>query len=160
MGRIVLAVVGLAVMAGCQYASTEMTEAERGDIAAAVSEVATQNWRAWLAQEDVDEVLSVSSDWAGTPWSGTSSLDAMRNDMAVHWDRWDYDQNVEYDWDVNVLAPNVAAAKLTTDYVRTDVDGIVQNWTVNWATVWMLEDGEWKLLMAKNHWIEKEPAGG
>ncbi|MDH3292258.1 MAG: hypothetical protein OEO20_15165 [Gemmatimonadota bacterium] len=160
MRRIVFAAFALTVAAACQPATTDLTEAQRAEIVAAVSQVATDNWRAWLAQEDVDEVLSVSSDWAGTPWSGTSSLDQMRSDMGLHWDRWDYDQDVEYDWDVWVLAPNVAAAKMTTDYVRTDVSGTVQEWTVNWATVWVLEDGAWKMLLAKNDWIEKEPAGG
>ncbi len=160
MRRIVLAACALGVVAGCQYAATEMTDAEREEIAAAVSEVATQNWRAWLAQEDVAEVLSSSSEWAGTPWGGSSSLDELREGMSGHWERFDYNQDVEYDWDVLVLAPNVAAAKTTTDYVRTNVDGTVQEWTVNWATVWVIEDGQWKLLMAKNHWIAKEPAGG
>jgi len=160
MRRIVFAAFALTVSAACQPATTDLTEAQRAEIVTAVSQVATDNWRAWLAQEDVDEVLSVSSDWAGTPWSGTSSLDQMRNDMALHWDRWDYDQDVEYSWDVKVLAPNVAAAKMTTDYVRTDASGTVQQWTVNWATVWVLEDGAWKMLLAKNDWIEKEPAGG
>lgn len=156
MYRVVIAAFALTVLPACQPAA-ELTDAEREEIASTIAEIATANWQAWVAQKDVDEVMRVSSDWAGTPWSGTSSLDDMRDDMSLHWDRWDYDQDVEFNWDVTVLAPNVAAAKLTTDFVRTDEAGTTQEWTVNWATVWLLEDGEWKLLVAKNHWIAKEP---
>lgn len=158
MYRVVFAAFAIAVLAACQPTG-EMTDTQRDEIAATVAQIATDNWRAWLAQQDVDAVMRVSSDWAGTPWSGTSSLDQMRDDMSLHWDRWDYSQDVEYNWDVTVLARNVAAAKLTTDFVRTDDAGSMQEWTVNWATVWVLEDGEWKLLVAKNHWMPKGEVG-
>jgi hypothetical protein len=38
-------------LAACQPTATEMTDVERAEIAVAVSLVATENWRAWLAQE-------------------------------------------------------------------------------------------------------------
>jgi len=124
MRRLTLSVLSLAMLAACQPATTELTEEQKAEIETTVKQIATENWRAWLAQEDVNQVMSVNSDWAGTPWDGTSSPQELRASLLSHWENWDYQQDVDIEWDVMVLAPNVVAARAMTDYIRNGLDPI------------------------------------
>jgi hypothetical protein len=73
----------------------------------------------------------------------------MRERQRDLWARWDYEQTPAPDWEVMVLAPNVAAAKGTAELTRTDTTGLVQRYVTDWAHVWVKEGGEWKMLVAK-----------
>jgi hypothetical protein len=65
------------------------------------------------------------------------------------WARWDYEQTPAPVWEVRVLAPDVAAVKGTIELTRTDTTGLTQSYVSDWAHVWIVEDGEWKILVAK-----------
>ena len=56
------------------------------------------------------------------------------------------------DWEVLVLGPKAAAVKGTGRLTRADSTGSVRTQITDWAEVWILEEGVWKILVAKEAW--------
>jgi hypothetical protein len=146
----VLVVLGLAYfLYRTPTGSPEMTKAEIAQIEAEVRQAATDQMNTWIAQEDLDAHVADHSGWAGNPWGGTRTLEQMRDRQEALWARWDYEPVSPPDWEVWVLAPDVAAVKGTVQLTRTDTAGVVQTYLSDWAHVWIIEEGEWKILLAK-----------
>ena len=134
-----------------------MTDAQIAGIEAAVRQAADQQHNTWIAQEDLDAHVSDHSAWAGAPWSGSPTLEDMRDRQEEHWARWDYEPVAPPPWEVRVLGPEVAAVKGTVARLtRTDTTGLVQTFTASFAHVWVVEDGQWKVLLARENWVPIE----
>lgn len=129
--------------------AVEMNETEIARIQTEVRAAATEQHNTWISQEDITAHVASHSAWAGNPWGGTRTLEQMRERQSEVWARWDYAQTPAPTWEVRVLAPDVAAVKGTAELTRTDTTGLVQTYVADWAHVWVLEGGEWKILVAK-----------
>lgn len=150
VGAAIFAVIALLYVATVpNVAPAEMTEAEIARIVAEVRAAATEQHDTWISQEDLTAHVSSHSAWAGNPWGGTRTLDQMRERQRNMWARWDYDQTSAPAWEVRVIGPDVAAVKGSLELTRTDTTGLVQTYTADWAHVWIIEDGVWKILVAK-----------
>jgi len=152
MRRITLAAVSLAFLAtACQPATTELTDEQKADIAAAVEQAATESFNVWL-QEDVEGTLETFSFQMGAPWANWESRDEARSFYENSFELFDYEQISTSGWDVHVLAPNVAGATATYEFTRADSAGTVVNRGGRFTTVWVLEDGSWKMISAGQYW--------
>jgi hypothetical protein len=149
MGRILLTgAVACLLAAGCQPATTELTDAQKAEIEEAVKQASTDLWAAWVAQEDVDEYLSHTSNWV-VPWGGFASVDALRSSILGTWERQNWEIRDLGEVEVLVLGTDAAALKATAVCVVTDTAGTAQELTQDYAGVWVREDGHWKLLMSR-----------
>ena len=54
------------------------------------------------------------------------------------------------------MGPEAAAVKATLTLARSDTLGVVRTHISDWAEVWIIEEGEWKLLVASEStdWID------
>ncbi len=147
MRRLAFAAVSLAFLAtACQPATTELTEEQKAEIEGAVIQ-AYEGWNdAWAAQESVDDFMGHFHDWAVSPLSGWESVDALRAGTSEWWARYHSWEMELGETRVLVLGPDVAALEGTQVSVVTDTSGTVVEWTQRLTTVWVLRDGQWKLL--------------
>ena len=145
-----IAVSGLVLLAGCQAPPAEMTEAEIAQIEAEVGAVAEDWVQYYSSEDDLDQYMINLSDWAGAPWPNSWSLDQLRSTISNGWARWDYDLIEQLDTQVRVLAPNVAAVIQRYRETRTDTAGVVQIRDYDDYHVWVLEEANWKMLLAKS----------
>ena len=144
-------------LTGCQAPpSGEMTPEQVAEIEAAVKQAATDQMNIWLAQEDLDAHVADHSGWAGNPWGGTRTLEQMREQQAGFWEQYDWAIVDPPEWEVRVLGPEAAAVKGTLTLTRTDTAGVVRTHISDWAEVWVVENGRWKILVAKDgfEWVE------
>jgi mannose-6-phosphate isomerase-like protein (cupin superfamily) len=65
------------------------------------------------------------------------------------WEQYDWAVLNPPDWEVRVLGPEAAAVKTTLEMTRTDTSGVVVHHYADWSEVWVIEDGRWKLLIAR-----------
>ena len=130
-------------------APTEMSQAQIDQIETAVKQAATDQMNTWIAQEDLDAHVADHSDWAGNPWSGARSLQQMRDRQERGWAQYDWAVLAPPEWEVRVLGPEAAAVKGTLEMTRTDTAGVVFRHFADWAQVWVVEEGLWKLLVAR-----------
>jgi hypothetical protein len=157
LGALVLAGLAFLFFTAGGTSLPEMTDTQIAGIQAAVRQAADAQHNTWIAQEDLDAHVSDHSAWAGAPWSGSSTLGDMRSRQEEHWARWDYEPVDPPQWEVRVLGPEVAAVRGTVERItRTDTTGVVQNFTASFAHVWVVEDGRWKILLARENWVPIE----
>jgi hypothetical protein len=126
-----------------------MTPEQIAEIEAAVKQAATDQMNTWLAQEDLDAHVADHSAWAGNPWNGAITLEEMRERQARFWEQYDWAVVDPPEWEVRVLGPEAAAVKGTLEMTRTDTAGVVLRYYAHWAELWVVEDGRWKLLIAR-----------
>jgi len=138
----------LALLAACQPATTELTDAQKAEIEAAVLEASVAYTEVYHG-EDVDGYMSYSSDWAGTPWGCCETLADLRSFAQTEWDRWDFESFENGEMKVMVLGPDAAAVAFTQMQVRVDSAGVRQETAHELTFVWVREAGQWKLLVAK-----------
>jgi len=148
MRRVVAAALTMVLLSACQSTTTELTERQKAEIEESVKRAASEYIDLWFAQDDMEAYMSRHSDWAGTPW-GFGSLNALRSYTEQYWERWDFEVGEAGEMEVMVLGPDAAAVNWTTTYVRIDTAGDRQERTVSFAHVWVREDGQWQLLLAK-----------
>jgi hypothetical protein len=150
MSRTLLPAMLVAVVA-CQPATMEMTDGQRAEVEAAVTQAAAEYNAQWRGQEDLDGYIAYASDWAGTPWGCCQTLDDLRTMATSSWERWDIESVEDDEMKVMVFSPDAAAVTSTGTSVRVDTAGVRQDQTFHIATLWVREAGQWKLLIAKNH---------
>ena len=148
MRRLAFAVVSLALLAACQPATTELTDAQKAEIEAAVLEASVAYTDVFHA-EDSDGYMSYNSDWAGTPWGCCETLDDLRSSVQTDWDRWDFESFENGEMEVMVLGPDAAAVAFTQMQVRVDSAGVRRETAHKLAFIWVRDAGQWKLLVAK-----------
>jgi hypothetical protein len=136
--------------------SAEMTADQIAEIEAAVIAAAEGQNRAWRSEQDMDEYMSYHSGWAGSPWPSFGSLDELRTRMTSNWARWDVEGVGQKEWEVRVLAPDVAAVKGTWQITQTDTAGLVRVFDTQDAHVWVLEESGWIMLVATETWTRIE----
>jgi hypothetical protein len=147
MRRLALAALSLAFLAtACQPATTELTDAQKAEIEQAVIQAYEGWWNAWTAHENVDDYMGYFHDWAIAPLAGFASVEALRSSSLEVWDgdrSWEAEVG---DARVLVLGPAAAALEGAAVSVVTDTSGASVEWTQRLTTVWVLQDGQWKLL--------------
>ena len=156
MRRLALAVLSLAFLAtACQPAATELTEEQKAEIEEAVAQAAIAHGVSWRAQEDIDEYMSYASDWGFVPWN-YESPDDWRSLTLRFWERWDWESHENRDVQVLVLGPDAAAVQMIGVGVIRDTAGVAVDRTSHIKQVWVREAGEWKLLVARNAFTDRE----
>ncbi len=148
MRRLFTAVLALVLFSACRSTTYELTEGQKAEIEEAVKRAASEYLDLWFAQDDLETYMGKHSDWAGTPW-GFGSLNALRSYTEQFWQRWDFEVGDPGEMEVLVLGPDAAAVAWTTRYVRIDAAGERQERTVSFAHLWVRQEGQWKLLLAK-----------
>ena len=158
MSRLTLSVLSLAFLAACQPATTELTEEQKTEIAEAVTQVNADYWAAWARMEDFDEYAGYYSDHSGHfPLVGFESLEAHRSSVMEVWGglrTWEIQQ---MELGVLVLGPDEAFLGGSAVSLLTDTTGASVEWAQNFATVWVGEDAEWKLVAAPVFTEVREP---
>jgi hypothetical protein len=149
MCRFVLAAFALTVLAGCQPATTELTEEQRAAIAAELNAIHTDMWDAWRAA-DYDQ---------GVSYFKTEGLQ-----FAYEGAVYDY-SGFEELW--RPLFENIASQVITIaesqttvlsqdavcivdagTYTVTDVDGVTTpEESFAFTGIWVNHEGEWKLSL-------------
>ena len=161
MPRLALAAVSLAfLVTACQPARTELTDAEKAEIERAVIQAYQGYWNAWSAQESVDDYMGYYHDWAVSPLAGYESIKAVRSDALESWAyyrRWEVELG---ETRVLVLGPDVAVLEGASVSVVTDITGIVVEWTQRANWVWVLRDGQWKIVTGGFPLSRQRPLAG
>ena len=157
MRRSALAVLSLVFLAACQPATTELTDAQKVEIEQAVIQAYQGYWNVWTAQESVDGYMGYFHDWAVSPLDGFESIAAVRAETL---ELWAYYRSWEVELGetrVLVLAPDVAVLEGTSVSVVTDITGLVMEWTQRSSWVWILRDGQWKIVTGGFHINQQFP---
>ena len=156
MRRLAFVVLSLVFLAtACQPATTELTEEQKAQIAAAVME-ASAAYTAVHHAEDLDGYMSYNSDWAKSPWGCCATIDDLRSFILAQWDRWDWESWETGEMKVMVLGPDAAVVDFTEMQVQVDTAGVRRETANELAFLWVREAGQWKLLVAKQH---SQPVG-
>jgi hypothetical protein len=142
----------LVVFAACQPATMELTDEQKAEIEQSVRAAVLEAWASWYDQADIDDYVSHHSDWAGSPWgcSGCETLEGLGTAVQDYWNQWDIDSHEDGEVDVMVLGPDAAAAKIISNIAMTDTAGVHREWQYNQAMLMVRENGQWKLMVAKN----------
>jgi hypothetical protein len=150
MRRLTLSVLSLAFLAGCQPATTELTEEQKAEISQEVEQAFAAFWSSFHQEADIAELISYASGWAGSPWGCCGSLEAARSYGQQWWARLDHESVDDGDMSVMVLGPDAAAVRMISDVVTVDSAGVRWEGTYDQAAVMVRETGQWKLLVLKN----------
>jgi hypothetical protein len=161
MPRFAFATVALAFLAAaCQPATTELTDAQRAEIEQAVIQAYQGYWNVWTAQESVDDYMGYFHDWAVSPLDGFESIAAVRAETLELWAYY-------HSWDVElgetrvlVLGPDVAVLEGASVSVVTDITGIAMELTQRSSWVWVLRDGQWRIVTGGFHINRQRPLRG
>ena len=157
MRRCALAVLSLAFLAACQPATTELTDAQKAEIEQAGIQAYQGFWNAWTAQQSVDDYMGYFHDWAVSPLDGYESIAAVRSEALELWAYY-------LSWEVElgetrvlVLGPDVAVLEGTSVSVVTDITRIVMEWRQKSSWVWILRDGQWRIVTGGFHIHQQRP---
>lgn len=146
MRRIVFAAFALTVLAACQPATTELTDEMKAEITEAVRQVNADYWAAWARMENFDAYAAYYSNHsADFPLVEFGSREEHRSAVIPIWDglhTWEIQQ---MELGVRVLSPDEAFLAGSTVSLLTDTAGVTVVWEQDWANVWILEEGRWKL---------------
>jgi hypothetical protein len=145
-------ILSLAVVAAaaCQPVTTELTEAQKTEIAAHITALNSEYWDAWRAA-DWDRgmgyyVNSPDFIWAagGVVYLGYAALDATRPQFG-------YVANQTFtfgDTRVAVLSADAATVTALGTWSQTDTAGVTgPERDFAWTALWALHDGEWKMQL-------------
>jgi len=160
MRHLALAVLSLAFLAACQPAATELTDAQKAEIEQAVIQAYQGYWNAWSAQESVDDYMGYYHDWAVAPLDGYESVEAVRSGTLESWAyflSWEVELG---ETRVLVLGPDVAVLEGVSVSVLTDITGMVLELTQRSNWVWVLRDGQWRIVTGGFHINQQRPLRG
>ncbi len=166
MRRLVLATVCPAFLAACQPATSELTEDEVAAIAETVTDLQARVWDA-VERVDVDDFMALWHDARettavvdGLALPSNSTYEMFLNASGIFnnpaspetalllfWPSTRSHEVTIGDSRITVLAPNVVHVMERGRFVWTDTSGTVwpeQGFTQ--STVWVLRDGDWKML--------------
>lgn len=136
----------LLLVAACQTAPPEMTEAEKADLIESANQAAADMFAAFDA-EDITTYLSYYSDWTEYPSTGYPIRSEMPDRMRRSWsDRFE-DRHTELG-QVNgiVLGPDAVAIERIDVSTATNAEGIRVEQTWVGRQLWSKASGEWKVL--------------
>ncbi len=162
MRRLTLAVLSVAFLAACQPATTDLTEEQRAAIVAAVGE-ATAGWIDAVENVDLDAWLAYwhpegQSYYVDDPamflnrMTVVPTVEAMRE----YWQqaftvRTAQDIVVEEEYPAVISADAVLHVARGT-YTVTDTTGTTEPAPISWTTLWVLHNGQWKILHYHQSW--------
>jgi hypothetical protein len=150
MRRLALAAMSLTLLAACQPETTQLTEAERAEIADTVNALHSASWDAWRAV-DLDRALSYldsSSDlwWAegGQVLHGYAEVDSHFREASATVSSFNITIT---DSRTLVLAADAVAVLQQGRFSVTDSAGVTspeQSFVM--SATWVQRSGEWKVL--------------
>ena len=147
MRRFALAALALAFVAACQPGNTELTEAQKADIAAQVDTINSEMWDAWRAG-DFDRGASYLDPatlvfaYEGTMF-GFATFDEMWRSA---FDNIASQTITVEDSRTTVLAPDAVCIMQAGTYTQTDTSGVTSpEESFAFTGIWVLRDGEWRL---------------
>jgi ketosteroid isomerase-like protein len=152
MRRIVLAAFALTVLAACQPATTELTDQQRGELAAEVELLHGQFWDEWRAA-DVHGGMSYylnSPEFAfameGQLLNGFEATHDVVHEMFTNI----ASQTITFaESQTAVLAPNVVYVREQGVYSLTDTLGVTgPEMAFAFTANWVRSNGEWKIYFA------------
>ena len=161
MRRFVLAAFALIVFAACQPATTELTDVQRGEIAAEVNLRLDALWDE-LKQPDFDRLVTFFHQTPGSfsvsngtfdEWSAASDS-ASRAALA----EWEDQVLTVSETRTVVLSPDVVyTMRVGTDSItlRSGEATPTRPWA--WTNLWVHRDGEWKVMYT--HGSHPSPVG-
>ena len=149
MRRVALAALSFAFLAGCQAATTELTDEQKAEIAAEVNAINTEFWGAWR-QGDFDRGMSYyynSPDLAlayeGVVDYGYAEIEAKYRPGMANVASQDIAITSS---ETTVLAPDVVCTMDAGTYAVTDTNGVTGPQSAFAVTlIWVLRGGEWKI---------------
>ena len=163
MRRFVFAAFALTVFAGCQAATTELTEERKAEIVAEIRQVYS-GWLTTLDPINFDATLSYMHPapedyFVGEPAQWVNLLSVYPNTDRVReaWEpimaqRRSQTQTVSEEY-FAVLSENIALHILEGTYAITDTLGNTTDPDQNSLTsVWVRHEGEWKMLHMHQSW--------
>ena len=147
MRRFVFALFAVTVFVACQPASIELTDNQKGEIAAEVELLHGQMWAAWN-ETDLDRAMSYyrnSPDivWAddGELMKGWTTINDMVQSLTIESQAVTFNESK-----TTVLALDVVHVVDQGTYVVTSTDGATgPETTFATSILWVLRNGEWKL---------------
>ena len=154
MYRFVVAVFVLTVIVACQQTTTELTDYQRGEIAAEVELVHGQFWDAW-SETDFERGMSYFLDspeftfaFQGQMISGYSSFSDFFESAFANV----ASQAISIaESKTTVIAADVVSVTIQGTYAPTDTAGVSAPASAfAFTTVWAQRDGEWKVYVASN----------
>ena len=149
MHRIVLAACAVTVLAACQPASIELTDYQKGEIAAEVELINGQFWEAWRAV-DVERGMSYylnSPDFTvaldGQLVHGYAEFDNLARSLFANI----ASQSITVrESQTTVMAPDVVCVIERLAYTQTDNAGATgPEYTAAFTSMWVRRDAEWKV---------------
>ncbi len=163
MRRILFAAFAPIMLAGCQPAVVELTDAAKAEVAAEVDAAASEWWNAWAAV-DHDRGMALYADVPEAAWVGDEqnlyTVAAMNEAWAGVWGADRQQQQIDFtDSRTIILAPDIAYTIRRFTAVVTEKDGTVQPQTSGVETlVWVKRNGSWKVLLGhestlKESWL-------
>lgn len=150
MRRAILALT-IAAAVGCRPAGSDLSDTQRTEVTAALSEANAAYWDAWRAA-DWDRGMAFYVDspdfvWAagGVVYFGLAELEAARSGFANV-----ASQTFTFrDTRIIVMAADAASVTATGTWAQTDTAGVTgPTREFAWTAVWILHDGEWKIHLA------------
>ena len=148
MRRIVLAAFALTVLAACQPATTEFTDAERAAIRDTVTQLADVVFEAFRALE-VDRFMApYGSEFI---WAENGVLGTNRDSLVGAWSGVfaGIQEVTSGDWGevhVEVLGPDAAVFTAAFDWTGVDTSGVETEVAGVWTTIWTRTDEGWKII--------------
>jgi uncharacterized protein (TIGR02246 family) len=154
MRRFVLTTFVLSVVLACQPATTELTDQQRGELAAEVELIHGQFWDTWR-ETDLDRGMSYylnSPEYVFTYQGQMVSGYAAFRDLAENAFTGVASQTISFNESrTTVLAPDVVCITDQGTYAATDTEGVTGPASAfAFTTIWVNRDGEWKVHVATN----------
>lgn len=152
MRRFLLVALVPTVLAGCQPAVVELTEAMKAEIVAEVDAAANEWWDAWAAV-DYDRGMAFLEDAPEAAWVGDEenlyTVAGMNDAWEGVWGAdWRHQQIDFTDSRTIVLAPDIVYTIRQYTAVVTDTAGTVLPQTSGVETlVWVKRNGQWRVLL-------------
>ena len=147
MHRLILAAFALTVLAACQPATTELTEEQKGEIAAEVQLLHDQYWDAWR-ETDKDRGMSYYRNSPDFVFANGVALVKGWGTLNEAVQSWTVEsQVVTIDESIaTVLAPDIVHFVENGTYSVTSTSGETgPDIPFAVSTIWVLRDGEWKV---------------
>jgi ketosteroid isomerase-like protein len=148
MRRIALAAFALIVLAACQPATTEFTDAERAAIRDTVTQLADAVFATFRAL-DVDGFMAPYG--SEVIWSENGVLGANRDSLVGAWSGVfaGIQEVTSGDWGevhVDVLGPDAAVFTAAFDWTGVDTSEAEVEVAGVWTTIWARTDEGWKII--------------
>lgn len=159
MRRFVIAALALTVLAACQPATTELTDYQKGEVAAEVMMVVDELMAAWNAEDATTSLSFFDAEALNVLW-GDTEYDS-RESFSEFWSNlWETIPSFEGAWDdtfVRALSLNTAVFRGRYHTTITDGEGVATLWRPHWNAVFERRSDGWKMTVADNAYGQGEP---